>query len=283
MNDISKLKEQYAHDAQIYENPWVLWEFRYGIGQKWSQAHAEPSWVINHEYRRKIYPSYIEALEAIAEAKEIKPKLQPQPHPHHNLKLQYEHDAKFVKRPWELWEYINGRGEWEQLRHPPKWNVLDEYRRNQNKATQYILNKERFDPHAELRLQYERDRKTHKRPWKFWQCQNDDGSWVDMVCEPSWVESDIYRRVYDDESGLKLPTHETKDVTDPLAYQVGGSHYNSMKIQPVQYIVANDIPYREANVIKYVSRHRTKNGIEDLKKARQYIDMLIHEYENKNN
>jgi len=62
--------------------------------------------------------------------------------------------------------------------------------------------------------------------------------------------------------------------------QVGGSHYKDMSIQPIEFIVANDIPYREANVIKYIVRWRNKNGLEDLLKARHYIDMLIEEYEN---
>jgi len=57
--------------------------------------------------------------------------------------------------------------------------------------------------------------------------------------------------------------------------QIGGSHYKDMKIQPIDYIVENEIPYREANIIKYVSRHKAKNGIEDLRKARHYLDMLI--------
>lgn len=62
---------------------------------------------------------------------------------------------------------------------------------------------------------------------------------------------------------------------ETLKGQVGGSHYKDMVIQPIEYIVKNDIPYREANVIKYVSRWRAKNGVEDLRKARHYIDMLI--------
>lgn len=57
--------------------------------------------------------------------------------------------------------------------------------------------------------------------------------------------------------------------------QIGGNHYKDMKIQPIDYIVENEIPYREANIIKYVSRHKAKNGIEDLRKARHYLDMLI--------
>lgn len=60
-----------------------------------------------------------------------------------------------------------------------------------------------------------------------------------------------------------------------LKSQVGGSHYTNMTIQPIEYIHANGIPYMEANVIKYVSRWKAKNGIEDLRKARHYIDLLI--------
>ena len=37
----------------------------------------------------------------------------------------------------------------------------------------------------------------------------------------------------------------------------------------------NNVPYAEGNVIKYVMRFRDKNGLEDLLKARQYLDMLI--------
>lgn len=57
--------------------------------------------------------------------------------------------------------------------------------------------------------------------------------------------------------------------------QEGGDHYKGMKIQPVQYIHANGIGYCEGAVIKYVSRWRNKNGIEDLRKAKHFIDLLI--------
>jgi len=63
--------------------------------------------------------------------------------------------------------------------------------------------------------------------------------------------------------------------TDPLSVQVGGGHYKSMAIQPVEYITKNNLPYCEANVIKYISRWREKGGKKDLEKAKHYIDMLI--------
>ena len=60
-------------------------------------------------------------------------------------------------------------------------------------------------------------------------------------------------------------------------YQIGGGHYKDMAIQPIEFIVSNSIPYREANVIKYITRWKGKGGVEDLRKAAHYIDMLIEE------
>ena len=51
-------------------------------------------------------------------------------------------------------------------------------------------------------------------------------------------------------------------------------HYD-YKIQPVDFILANDIPFCEGNVIKYICRWKLKNGKDDLLKAKHYIDILI--------
>ena len=59
--------------------------------------------------------------------------------------------------------------------------------------------------------------------------------------------------------------------------QVGGDHYKNLKIQPVEYIMANNLNYCEGNVIKYVTRYKQKGGIIDLEKAKHYIDLLIQE------
>ena len=61
----------------------------------------------------------------------------------------------------------------------------------------------------------------------------------------------------------------------PLNIQVGGSHYKNLKIQPIEFITKNNIGFCEGNAIKYLCRHKDKSGIEDLKKARHYIDLLI--------
>lgn len=60
-----------------------------------------------------------------------------------------------------------------------------------------------------------------------------------------------------------------------LSQQVGGSHYKDMAIQPVEFIEKNNLGFCAGNVIKYICRYKNKNGIEDLKKARHYIDILI--------
>ena len=57
--------------------------------------------------------------------------------------------------------------------------------------------------------------------------------------------------------------------------QIGGGHYKHMKIQPTEFIAANDIPFIEGNVIKYVCRHAHKNGKEDVLKAIHYLNLLI--------
>ena len=58
-------------------------------------------------------------------------------------------------------------------------------------------------------------------------------------------------------------------------HQVGGSHYALKAIQPWDYIVTNNLGYLEGNVIKYVSRHKQKGGVEDLRKAAHYLEKLI--------
>lgn len=60
-----------------------------------------------------------------------------------------------------------------------------------------------------------------------------------------------------------------------LQTQVAGDHYKSLKIQPIEYIHANGIPFAEGCVIKYVSRWRDKGGIKDLEKAKHFIELLI--------
>ena len=56
--------------------------------------------------------------------------------------------------------------------------------------------------------------------------------------------------------------------------QVGGDHYKSQTIQPIEYILANQLTYCEGNVVKYITRHKKKNGLEDILKAIHYLELI---------
>lgn len=60
-----------------------------------------------------------------------------------------------------------------------------------------------------------------------------------------------------------------------LETQVAGNHYKDKGIQPIEYIHANDLNFFEGNAIKYVTRHKSKNGAEDIKKAIHYCQMVL--------
>lgn len=64
--------------------------------------------------------------------------------------------------------------------------------------------------------------------------------------------------------------------------QAGGDHYVEFDIQPVEFIHKNNVPFIEGCVIKYILRHRRKNGREDLLKAKHFIDILLElDYEDR--
>lgn len=73
-----------------------------------------------------------------------------------------------------------------------------------------------------------------------------------------------------DEPSITVPEPAT-----PLDVQVAGDHYKSLAIQPVEFCHANGIGFLEGSAIKYLTRWRDKNGVEDLRKARHFIDLLI--------
>jgi hypothetical protein len=61
---------------------------------------------------------------------------------------------------------------------------------------------------------------------------------------------------------------------DALDKQVGGYHYNNLEIQPIEFIHRNDLNFCQGNIIKYATRYKSKNGVEDLKKVKHYAELL---------
>jgi hypothetical protein len=76
---------------------------------------------------------------------------------------------------------------------------------------------------------------------------------------------------------------QRKELAEPKALdvQVGGDHYAKMAIQPMEYSMKNGLDACQHTAIKYISRFRDKGGIEDLRKAKHVIDMLIQFEEEK--
>lgn len=64
-------------------------------------------------------------------------------------------------------------------------------------------------------------------------------------------------------------------MTNPLDHQVGGDHYSKYKIQPVECINRLGLDFCSGNILKYLVRYKDKNGIEDLKKAKHYAELLL--------
>ena len=62
---------------------------------------------------------------------------------------------------------------------------------------------------------------------------------------------------------------------NPTDMQVGGNHYSSRKIQPIDFIAGNDLDFMEGNVVKYITRHRDKNGADDIRKAIHYCNLIL--------
>jgi hypothetical protein len=52
-------------------------------------------------------------------------------------------------------------------------------------------------------------------------------------------------------------------------------HYSRFAIEPIHFITENQFPFIEGSIIKYVARWRYKNGIEDLRKAARFLEMLL--------
>jgi hypothetical protein len=63
---------------------------------------------------------------------------------------------------------------------------------------------------------------------------------------------------------------------NPLSKQVSGTHYKNCEIQPVEYIVKNNLDFLEGNIVKYITRHRTKGeGSADIKKVIHYAELIL--------
>ena len=111
--------------------------------------------------------------------------------------------------------------------------------------------------------------------WKEWGYIDFDG----VVCLWSRHTHPEELPFIDDEPSLNDQYAEIEKVRQSAwQKQEGGSHYKNLKIQPMQYALENKLDYAQANVVKYVTRHKEKNGKEDLLKAIHNIELMIEFY-----
>ena len=121
---------------------------------------------------------------------------------------------------------------------------------------------------------------------------------VDVICM-FWNKTIVHRdefmkrwneRIHSETNATTPPaqqeshTEETKPIQQEVKAtdtQIGGNHYTKLAIQPMRYSMENRLDALQHTVIKYVTRFRDKNGIEDLEKAKHCIDMLIEFERNK--
>lgn len=96
------------------------------------------------------------------------------------------------------------------------------------------------------------------------------------------VDRNVVETVLDEHgsqtNGWGVDKFELVEKPAAIATQVGGTHYTDMAIQPATYNLANGLGWAEGDAISYISRWRNKGGLQDLRKARQTLLLLI-EYE----
>ena len=101
-------------------------------------------------------------------------------------------------------------------------------------------------------------------------------TWVAVTGEEVEIDTDIYSYHADDLTLVKNEVLETQTY-NPLIAQEGGGHYKNRGIQPLEYTMKNSLSFCEGNVVKYISRYKSKNGIEELAKVIHYA--LLASYE----
>ena len=106
-------------------------------------------------------------------------------------------------------------------------------------------------------------------------------SWTNPEEDRGWSreshEQYMYRRKKEEDLLKGTYKYEYDNATDK---QIGGSHYKDCVIQPVEYIIKNKLDFLEGNVVKYITRHKTKGQEEDIRKVIHYCELILqHKYE----
>ncbi len=74
---------------------------------------------------------------------------------------------------------------------------------------------------------------------------------------------------------VPIISEKSKEIVAGLREDTRPGYYKPEGIEVWDFILSNNIPFIEGNIIKYAVRWRNKNGIEDLRKAQAYLNKLI--------
>ena len=184
---------------------------------------------------------------------------------------------------------------------------MKEYLRKNNDG-EYILEvtneREAQEPHAKHWIEipegatyYAKDASLGKNGNFFFRLRSDDFDFEAVWLESNWIQAIfnvenqdvLWQRTTHPEELPFIDDEPPQSLNDQYAEiekvrqsawqkQEGGSHYKNLKIQPMQYALENKLDYAQANVVKYVTRHKEKNGKEDLLKAIHNIELMIEFY-----
>ena len=100
-------------------------------------------------------------------------------------------------------------------------------------------------------------------------------TYVDVTGEEVEIDKDMYS--YHASDLVLVNGKEESTPYNPLIAQEGGGHYKDRGIQPLEYTMKNNLSFCEGNVVKYISRYKSKNGIEDLAKVIHYALLAAYE------
>ena len=94
------------------------------------------------------------------------------------------------------------------------------------------------------------------------------------VCKQEYIiNKSALNREMDGESFYICPTCRLYGTEEKN--NIKPDHYGGSEIDVIDFCQANNLDFMQGNVIKYVFRYKNKNGLEDLEKAKEYIDRMI--------
>ena len=94
------------------------------------------------------------------------------------------------------------------------------------------------------------------------------------VCKQEYIiNKSALNREMEGENFYICPTCRLYD--DKKEDNINPDHYGNSGIDVISFCQANNLDFMQGNVIKYVFRYKNKNGLEDLEKAKEYIDRMI--------